>query len=57
MEWSMMLFCLFVDILAGHDVHDSTTVTDEFRPFTLPDDISIKGLHIGIPKVKKYKIV
>lgn len=37
--------------MAGHDVHDSTTVNDEFNHFTLPDNMNIKDLHIGIPKV------
>jgi|JYMV01.1.fsa_nt_gi hypothetical protein len=37
--------------MGGHDIKDSTTVTDEFINFTLPDDISVKNLHIGIPKV------
>ncbi|XP_041462210.1 glutamyl-tRNA(Gln) amidotransferase subunit A, mitochondrial-like [Lytechinus variegatus] len=36
--------------MAGHDPMDSTTVTDPFTPFTLPDEIDVKGLHIGIPK-------
>ncbi|XP_030851227.1 glutamyl-tRNA(Gln) amidotransferase subunit A, mitochondrial [Strongylocentrotus purpuratus] len=36
--------------MAGHDPMDSTTVTDPFTPFTLPDEIDVKGLHIGIPQ-------
>ena len=43
---------LLIDALAGHDVRDSTTVTDPFQNFSLPDDISVKHLHIGIPKVR-----
>lgn len=39
------------DAVAGHDTRDSTTVTDSIETFTLPDDISVKHLHIGIPKV------
>jgi hypothetical protein len=42
---------LLPDVLAGHDAHDSTTVSDVFKKFTLPEEISIKGLHIGIPDV------
>ncbi|KAK3097319.1 hypothetical protein FSP39_008595 [Pinctada imbricata] len=41
---------ILLNILAGHDVNDSTTVADEFLPFTLPDEVSVKGLNIGIPK-------
>ncbi|XP_077977286.1 glutamyl-tRNA(Gln) amidotransferase subunit A, mitochondrial-like [Glandiceps talaboti] len=37
-------------VIGGHDVYDSTTVTDSFQAQTLPDDISVKDLHIGIPK-------
>ncbi|XP_072035694.1 glutamyl-tRNA(Gln) amidotransferase subunit A, mitochondrial-like [Amphiura filiformis] len=36
--------------IGGHDPLDSTTVTDSFDPFTLPDEISVKDLTIGIPK-------
>ncbi|XP_064629764.1 glutamyl-tRNA(Gln) amidotransferase subunit A, mitochondrial-like [Lineus longissimus] len=39
-----------LNVLAGHDVSDSTTVRDVFKKFSLPDEISIKGLHIGIPQ-------
>ncbi|XP_052090708.1 glutamyl-tRNA(Gln) amidotransferase subunit A, mitochondrial-like isoform X2 [Mytilus californianus] len=41
---------ILFNVMAGHDVHDSTTVTDTFNHFTLPDKVSIKDLHIGIPK-------
>ncbi|KAL5010613.1 hypothetical protein ScPMuIL_012918 [Solemya velum] len=41
---------ILLNCLAGHDVFDSTTVPDEYNPIHLPDDISVKGLHIGIPK-------
>jgi hypothetical protein len=41
--------------MGGHDIKDSTTVTDEFINFTIPDDISVKNLHIGIPK-EKYSV-
>ncbi|CAH1228988.1 QRSL1 [Branchiostoma lanceolatum] len=36
--------------LAGHDPKDSTTVSDPFQPFSLPEDIDITRLHVGIPK-------
>lgn len=41
---------ILFNVMGGHDIKDSTTVTDEFNNFTLPDDISVKNLHIGIPK-------
>ena len=51
--------CLYVtDCLAGHDSFDSTTLPVKHEPFIIGDDISIKGLHVGIPKViiVKYHI-
>ncbi|XP_070568991.1 glutamyl-tRNA(Gln) amidotransferase subunit A, mitochondrial-like [Ptychodera flava] len=36
--------------IGGHDVFDSTTVNDPFTAEILPDHISVKDLHIGIPK-------
>jgi len=43
------------DALAGHDVFDSTTVTDKFTPVDLPpaDDAvqMLHGLSVGIPLV------
>lgn len=42
---------VLTDAVAGHDTRDSTTVTDSMETFILPDDISVKHLHIGIPKV------
>lgn len=42
---------VLTDAVAGHDTRDSTTVTDSMETFTLPDDICVKHLHIGIPKV------
>jgi len=43
------------DTLAGHDVFDSTTVTDPFCPFDVPpaDDAveMLRGLSVGIPLV------
>lgn len=47
-----LILFLLIDAIAGHDVRDSTTVTDPFQNFSLPDDISVKHLHIGIPKVR-----
>ncbi|XP_056014404.1 glutamyl-tRNA(Gln) amidotransferase subunit A, mitochondrial-like isoform X2 [Ostrea edulis] len=41
---------LIFNAVAGHDVRDATSVTDPLEKFTLPDDISVKDLHIGIPK-------
>lgn len=41
---------IILNCLAGHDVHDSTTVMDTFTPADLPDCPPVKGLHIGIPK-------
>ena len=49
---NMSMFFSVSDVVGGHDPLDSTTVTDSFDPFTLPDDISVKDLTIGIPKVK-----
>jgi len=52
------LFCLksIADALAGHDVFDSTTVTDKFNPVDLPpaDDAvqMLQGLSVGIPLVR-----
>jgi len=43
------------DTLAGHDVFDSTTVTDEFSPVDVPTpDNAVQQLHglsVGIPLV------
>ena len=51
-EPNLSFFPSFLGVVGGHDPLDSTTVTDSFDPFTLPDDISVKDLTIGIPKVK-----
>ncbi|XP_072264815.1 glutamyl-tRNA(Gln) amidotransferase subunit A, mitochondrial [Pyxicephalus adspersus] len=37
-------------VLAGHDPLDSTTIQDPFQTFTLPDDIDVTNLCVGIPK-------
>ena len=44
-------FVLLIDAIAGHDVMESTTVTDPLQNFSLSDDISMKYLHIAILKV------
>ncbi|XP_066283764.1 glutamyl-tRNA(Gln) amidotransferase subunit A, mitochondrial-like [Branchiostoma lanceolatum] len=41
---------IMLGALAGHDPKDSTTVSDPFQPFSLPEDIDITRLHVGIPK-------
>ncbi|XP_076466453.1 glutamyl-tRNA(Gln) amidotransferase subunit A, mitochondrial-like [Babylonia areolata] len=41
---------IVLNAVAGHDVHDSTTVADEFEPVHLDDRFSMKGIHVGIPK-------
>jgi len=47
--------CYVADTLAGHDVFDSTTVTDTFSPVTVPpadEAVGIlRGLSVGIPLV------
>lgn len=47
----MCLFNSVVDVLAGHDPLDSTTVPESIDPVVLPENASVKGLKIGIPKV------
>lgn len=49
--YSYLYVPVLTDAVAGHDTRDSTTVTDSMETFTLPDDICVKHLHIGIPKV------
>ncbi|XP_019647760.1 PREDICTED: glutamyl-tRNA(Gln) amidotransferase subunit A, mitochondrial-like [Branchiostoma belcheri] len=41
---------IMLGALAGHDPKDSTTVSDPFQPFSLPEHIDITRLHVGIPK-------
>ncbi|CAL1284258.1 unnamed protein product [Larinioides sclopetarius] len=41
---------ILLNNLAGHDPKDSTTVTQPFSPFSLPDNIDVKNLCVGIPK-------
>lgn len=40
------------DSVAGHDVHDSTTLTESHTPFNIQENLDLSKLHIGIPKVK-----
>jgi len=52
----LFILCICVlDRLAGHDVFDSTTVTDSFCPMNIPsaDDAvrQLRGLSVGIPLV------
>ncbi|XP_029451184.1 glutamyl-tRNA(Gln) amidotransferase subunit A, mitochondrial isoform X2 [Rhinatrema bivittatum] len=37
-------------MLAGHDPKDSTTVQSAFQPFTLPSNVDVSKLCIGIPQ-------
>lgn len=39
-----------LNLLAGPDVHDSTTVQQTFTPLQLPDEATVSHLHFGIPK-------
>ncbi|GCC30482.1 hypothetical protein chiPu_0008933 [Chiloscyllium punctatum] len=41
--------------LAGHDPKDSTTIQDPFEPFELPDEIDVRNLNVGIPKIFLFK--
>lgn len=41
---------IVLNSVAGHDFHDSTTVTDKFKPVYLDDRFSLEGVHVGIPK-------
>ena len=36
-----------LNVLAGHDVMDSTSVPDQYQPITLPDEVDVSNLHIG----------
>jgi len=50
-----MISMYIADTLAGHDVFDSTTVTDKFPQVDVPpaDDAveMLRGLSVGIPLV------
>nr|XP_033792747.1 glutamyl-tRNA(Gln) amidotransferase subunit A, mitochondrial isoform X2 [Geotrypetes seraphini] len=37
-------------VLAGHDPKDSTMVQEPFQPFTLPSNLDVSKLCVGIPK-------
>ncbi|GIY83916.1 glutamyl-tRNA(Gln) amidotransferase subunit A, mitochondrial [Caerostris extrusa] len=41
---------ILLNSLAGHDPKDSTTVIRQYSSFTLPDNIDVSKLSIGIPK-------
>ncbi|XP_064596159.1 glutamyl-tRNA(Gln) amidotransferase subunit A, mitochondrial-like [Liolophura sinensis] len=41
---------IMLNVLSGHDIMDSTTVTESHPPVQLPDKCSVKGLCVGIPK-------
>ncbi|BFZ24643.1 hypothetical protein BsWGS_27681 [Bradybaena similaris] len=41
---------IILNAVAGHDVSDSTSVTESYTPFTVTEDIDLSKLHIGIPK-------
>lgn len=41
---------LLLNSIGGHDCNDSTTVKENFLPIVIPDDISIKDMHFGLPK-------
>ena len=36
-----------LNVLAGHDVMDSTSIPDQYQPITLPNDVDVSNLHIG----------
>nr|XP_042901687.1 glutamyl-tRNA(Gln) amidotransferase subunit A, mitochondrial isoform X2 [Parasteatoda tepidariorum] len=40
---------LLLNNLAGPDIYDSTTVSKHYSPFTIPDNVDVRHLHIGIP--------
>ena len=40
-------------MLAGRDNMDSTTAGNPYTPFTLPEQPSVAGLKIGIPRVRE----
>ncbi|XP_033860596.2 glutamyl-tRNA(Gln) amidotransferase subunit A, mitochondrial [Acipenser ruthenus] len=37
-------------VLGGHDPKDSTTVPEPFKPFSLPDEIDVRNVCVGIPR-------
>ncbi|XP_059169821.1 glutamyl-tRNA(Gln) amidotransferase subunit A, mitochondrial-like [Physella acuta] len=41
---------LILNNVAGHDVRDSTTLTDSYTPFNIQENLDLSKLHIGIPK-------
>lgn len=45
---------LILNTIAGPDIADSTTIRQDYIPFSIPDKIDISNLRIGIPK--EYKV-
>ncbi|XP_014784700.1 glutamyl-tRNA(Gln) amidotransferase subunit A, mitochondrial isoform X2 [Octopus bimaculoides] len=41
---------LIFNILRGHDIKDSTTVTNKFQPLSIDEHPSMVGITVGIPK-------
>lgn len=41
---------LLVNVMAGHDPNDSTTVKDSIQPLSLVANANMKGLSVGIPQ-------
>jgi len=41
---------VILNVLAGHDINDSTTVTDKYAPVNLPSQVNVNGLTVGIPQ-------
>uniref|UniRef100_A0A0B7A6Z1 Glutamyl-tRNA(Gln) amidotransferase subunit A, mitochondrial n=2 Tax=Arion vulgaris TaxID=1028688 RepID=A0A0B7A6Z1_9EUPU len=41
---------IILNAVAGHDIHDSTTVAESFTQFTIKENFDLSKLHIGIPK-------
>jgi aspartyl-tRNA(Asn)/glutamyl-tRNA(Gln) amidotransferase subunit A len=41
---------LIMNVISGHDIFDSTTVSDTVPDFTVNIDKAIKGLRVGVPK-------
>lgn len=46
----------FLGAISGSDEKDSTTVIDGVETFRLPQQVSVKDLHIGIPVVQRYSV-
>ena len=46
---------IVVDLLAGRDNMDSTTAGNTHTQFTLPDEPTVAGMKIGVPRVRLQK--